>query len=163
MLYPRAHRLGDMSIADKLARLGIELPEVTAPLGAYTAARVAAGLVYTSGQLPLLNGALSATGKVGAAVDLETAQVAARVCALNALAAAAAAVDGVDKLTGVVKVTVFVAATPAFTEHPAVANGASELFIQVFGESGRHVRAAVGVASLPKDAPVEVEVVFALD
>ena len=151
-----------MTISTRLAELGIELPSVAAPVAAYVPARVHSGLVYTSGQLPFVAGALPTTGKVGAEVPAEDAKGLARVCALNAIAAAADAAGGVDRLGGVLRVGRFVASDPAFSGQPGVINGASELLGEVFGDAGKHVRAAVGVAVLPLDSPVEVEVVFTL-
>ncbi|WP_336631104.1 MULTISPECIES: RidA family protein [unclassified Microbacterium] len=148
-------------VAGRLAELGIELPPVVAPVASYIPATVHGDLVYTSGQLPMVAGALPATGKVGAAVDAEDARSYARQCALNALAAAADAVGGVDRLVRVVKVVGFVASAPEFTGQPGVINGASEVLGEIFGDAGRHARSAVGVAVLPLDSPVEVEVVFA--
>ena len=152
-----------MGVSERLAELGIELPEVPVPAGAYVPAKVHSDLVYTSGQLPMVGGALPATGKVGDGHGLVPAADAkdyARVCALNAIAAAGEAVGGVDRLTGVLKVTGFVASVPEFTGQPGVINGASELLGEVFGDAGRHARAAVASPSLPLDTPVEVEVVF---
>ena len=152
-----------MSISQRLAELGIDLPPVVPPVAAYVPATVHGDLVYTSGQLPMVAGALPATGKVGEGhglVPASDAKAYARTCALNAIAAAAAAVGGVDRITGVVKVTGFVASMPEFTGQPGVVNGASEVLGEIFGEAGRHARSAVGVAALPLDAPVEVEVVF---
>ncbi|MGY1552039.1 RidA family protein [Microbacterium sp. A588] len=151
-----------MSVAARLNELGIELPEVAAPVAAYVPAVVHAGLVYTSGQLPFASGTLPAFGKVGADVTAEDAQGYARTCALNALAAAAAAVGGVDKIGGVLRVGGFVASDPSFTGQPAVINGASEVLGEIFGDAGMHARAAVGVSVLPLDSPVEVEVIFIL-
>lgn len=147
------------TISSRLAELGIDLPPVAAPVAAYVPAVVHGDQVITSGQLPMVSGSLAATGKVGAAVSADDAKAHARTSALNAIAAAAAAVGGVDQLARVVKVTVFVASDPSFTGQPGVANGASEVLGEVFGEP--HARSAVGVAVLPLDAPVEVEVVFA--
>jgi enamine deaminase RidA (YjgF/YER057c/UK114 family) len=118
---------------------------------------VSGNLVFTAGQLPFVDGALPATGKVGGGVDPDTATAFARIAALNALAAAASAIGSLDRVTRVVKVGVFVASDPSFTGQPGVANGASELLGQVFGDAGRHARSAVGVAVLPLDSPVEVE------
>ena len=151
-----------MTIASRLAELGIELPSVAAPVAAYVPARVHAGLVYTSGQLPFVAGSLPATGKVGAEVSAEDAQALARTCALNAVAAAADAAGGVDRLGGVLRVGGFVASAPSFSGQPGVINGASEVLGEIFGDAGKHVRAAVGVAVLPLDSPVEVDVVFTL-
>ncbi len=152
-----------MTVSERLAELGIPLPDVASPAGAYVSAKAHGDLVYTAGQLPFTAGALPATGKVGDGDGLVPASDAkdyARRCALNAIAAAADAVGGVDRLTGVVKVTGFVASVPDFTGQPGVINGASELLGDVFGDAGRHARSAVGVAALPLDSPVEVEVVF---
>ena len=149
-----------MSISQRLAELGLELPEVAAPVASYIPAKIHGDLVWTSGQLPFVAGELPASGKVGTDVDAEAAQDLARICALNAIAAAAAAVGGVDRLTGVFKVTGFVASDPSFTGQPGVINGASNLLGELFGEAGAHSRSAVGVPVLPLDSPVEVEVAF---
>ena len=149
-----------MTVSARLAELGIELPAVVAPVAAYIPAKVHGDVVQTSGQLPMIAGALPQTGKVGAGVSAEDAKALARTCALNALAAAADAVGGVDRLTGVLKVTGFVASDPAFTGQPGVINGTSEVLGEIFGEAGRHSRSAVGVPVLPLDSPVEVEVAF---
>jgi enamine deaminase RidA (YjgF/YER057c/UK114 family) len=140
-----------------LAELGLSVPEVVPPLAAYVPARRSGAYVYTSGQLPLRDGALLATGKVGAEVAAEQAAQCAQQAALNAIAAVASQVDLSD-VVAVVKVVVYVASAPDFTGHPAVANGASELLGKVFGDAGHHARSAVGVAALPLDAPVEVEI-----
>jgi len=142
----------------RLLELGIELPAVVYPLGAYVPAVRSGPLVFTSGQLPVVEGRLSTTGKVGAEVDAEVAHDLARVCALNALAAIDALV-GIDAVIRVVKVVGFVASANHFFGQPAVINGASELLAQVFGDDGAHARSAVGVAALPMNAPVEVELV----
>jgi enamine deaminase RidA (YjgF/YER057c/UK114 family) len=142
----------------RLAELGIELPIVAKPLAAYVPAVRTGNLVYTAGQLPLVSGNLVSSGKVGGEVSAEEGHALARVCALNALAAIDALV-GIDAVTGVVKVLGFVASAPGFTGQPGVINGASELFGEVFGDAGAHARSAVGVAELPLDAPVEVEVI----
>ena len=152
-----------MSNSDRLAALGIDLPVVATPAGSYVPAKVHADLVFTAGQLPLVSGALPATGKVGDGHRLvapSDAREYARLCALNAIAAAAAAVGDVDRLTGVVKVTGFVASVPEFSGQPGVINGASDLLGEIFGDEGRHARSAVGVPVLPLDSPVEVEVIF---
>jgi enamine deaminase RidA (YjgF/YER057c/UK114 family) len=151
-------------VADRLAELGLTLPPVAAPVAAYVPAVVDGGLVWTSGQLPFVDGALPATGVVGDGEGLVPAQDAAqlaRLCALNALAAIGSVAD-LDDVRRIVKVVGFVASAPGFTGQPAVVNGASELLGQVFGDAGRHARSAVGVAALPLGAPVEVEVVAAL-
>ena len=142
---------------ERLAELGLSVPEVVPPLAAYVPARRSGAYVYTSGQLPLRDGALLATGKVGAEVAAEQAAQCAQQAALNAIAAVASQVDLSD-VVAVVKVVVYVASAPDFTGHPAVANGASELLGKVFGDAGHHARSAVGVAALPLDAPVEVEI-----
>lgn len=141
-----------------LAELGIELPQVAAPVAAYVPANRVGDQVWTSGQLPLIDGTLPATGKVGSEVNAEDAYTYARQAALNALAAVDALV-GLDNVTCISKVVGFVASDPAFTGQPAVINGASDLMKEVFGEAGEHARSAVGVAVLPLDAPVEVELV----
>lgn len=148
-----------MSWSEKLAELGIQLPTVAAPVAAYVPAVKSGSHVYVSGQLPFIEGALAATGKVGGEISPEEGKAHARTCALNALAAVHSLV-GIDAVVRVVKVGGFVAAAEGFTAIPAVINGASELFGEVFEDAGRHARAAVGVAELPLGAPVEVEVIF---
>ena len=148
------------AVEDRLAVLGHTVPEVVPPVAVYVPAVRSGDHVFTSGQLPMRGGQLLATGKVGAQVDAGQAQQAAAQCALNAIAAAAAAVGGVDRLTRVVKVTGFVASTPDFTGQPGVINGTSELLGEVFGRVGVHARSAVGVAVLPLDSPVELDLVF---
>jgi enamine deaminase RidA (YjgF/YER057c/UK114 family) len=147
-----------MSALERLAELGIQLPPVAAPLAAYVPARRSGSFVYTSGQLPMVAGALPQTGKVGQDVSAADAVGLARIAALNALAAIHSLV-GLDAVTGVVKVVGFVASAPGFTGQPAVVNGASELLGEVFGAAGAHARSAVGVAVLPLDAPVEIELI----
>jgi enamine deaminase RidA (YjgF/YER057c/UK114 family) len=142
----------------RLAELGLELPPVNAPVAAYVPARRSGSYVYTSGQLPMVDGALPRTGKVGAEVPAEDATTLARICALNALAAIDALV-GLDAVVAVVKVVGFVASDPSFTGQPGVINGASNLLVDVFGDAGAHARSAVGVAVLPLDSPVEVELI----
>ncbi|GGO13530.1 putative endoribonuclease [Microbispora rosea subsp. aerata] len=144
---------------ERLAELGLALPEVVPPLAAYVPAVRTGDYVYTSGQLPLVKGELGVTGKVGAEVSPEEAKEQARICAVNALAAIKALVGDLSKVVRIVKVVGFVASAPGFTGQPQVVNGASELLGEVFGEAGKHARSAVGVAVLPLDAPVEVEVV----
>jgi enamine deaminase RidA (YjgF/YER057c/UK114 family) len=147
-----------VSWLSRLKELGIELPAVAAPVAAYVPAVRTGSLVYTSGQLPFTGGALPATGKVGGEIGADEAKGYARTCALNALAAVDALV-GLDSVTRIVKVVGFVASAESFTGQPAVVNGASELFGEVFGEAGQHARSAVGVAELPLGAPVEVELI----
>ncbi|MCA2229779.1 RidA family protein [Nonomuraea aurantiaca] len=148
-----------MTPEEKIAELGLTLPEVVAPLAAYVPAVRTGDLVYTSGQVPMVDGKLAQTGKVGAEVGLDDARELARICALNALAALKSEIGDLRKVVRIVKVVVFVASDPAFTQQPQVANGASELLAEVLGEAGKHARSAVGVASLPLDAPVEVELI----
>ncbi|TXK18460.1 RidA family protein [Homoserinibacter sp. GY 40078] len=149
-----------MSVADRIAELGLALPPVVPPVAAYVPAVVTGNLVYTSGQLPMIGGVLPAVGKVGREVSAEEAKQFAQVCALNALAAAENVIGSLDRVTRVVKVVGFVASAPDFTGQPGVINGASELLGEVFGDAGVHARSAVGVAVLPLDAPVEVELVL---
>jgi enamine deaminase RidA (YjgF/YER057c/UK114 family) len=144
---------------ERLAALGLRLPAVTAPLAAYVPAVRTGNIVYTAGQLPIVEGQLVAAGKVGAEVGAAEASALARTCALNALAAAASVAGGLSGIVRIVKLTGFVASAPGFTGQPQVVNGASELLLEVFGEAGRHARSAVGTAVLPLDAPVEVELI----
>lgn len=143
----------------RLADLGLTLPPVAAPVAAYVPAVRTGNYVYTSGQLPFVDGELHATGIVGADVDTQTAAECARLCALNALAAVKAELGDLAAVRRVVKVVGFVASAPGYYDQPVVINGASELLGQVFGEAGRHARSAVGVAVLPKNTPVEVELI----
>jgi enamine deaminase RidA (YjgF/YER057c/UK114 family) len=152
-----------VSASARLAELGLTLPTVAAPVAAYVPTVRTGNLVWTSGQLPFVDGALPITGKVGAEVEAARAQELARTCALNALAAIAAEIGDLDRVRRVVKVVGFVASAPGFFGQPGVINGASELLGQVFGDAGRHARSAVGVAVLPLDAPVEVEVVVEVE
>jgi enamine deaminase RidA (YjgF/YER057c/UK114 family) len=147
-----------MSFSARLTELGIELPAVPSPAGAYVPAVRTGNLVYTAGQVPLVDGAVAATGKVGAEISPEEAKGHARTCALNALAAVHSLV-GIDSVVRVVKVVGFVASAEGFTGQPTVVNGASELFGEIFGEQGAHARSAVGVAELPLGVPVEVELI----
>ncbi len=154
------------TIEARLAELGIELPEIVPPVAAYIPAVVQGSLVFTSGQLPMVSGALPATGKVGDGHGLVPASDAkdyARICALNALAAAKGVIGSLDRVTRIVKVVGFVASDPSFTGQPGVINGASEVLGEIFGDAGVHARSAVGVAVLPLDSPVEVELVLAFD
>jgi enamine deaminase RidA (YjgF/YER057c/UK114 family) len=143
----------------RLAELGLEIPDVVAPLASYVPAVRSGSYVYTSGQLPMVQGQLAVTGKVGAEVDLASAQHCAQICALNALAALRSLTGDLSAVTRIVKVVGYVASDPAFTSQPAVVNGASDLLGEVFGDAGVHARSAVGVAVLPLDAPVELELV----
>ncbi|MGO8956062.1 MAG: RidA family protein [Streptosporangiaceae bacterium] len=144
---------------ERLAALGLSLPPVAAPLAAYVPAVRSGSLVYTAGQLPVVDGKLVSAGKVGAEVGAVEAAALARTCALNALAAAAAAAGGLSAIRRIVKLTGYVASAPDFTGQPQVVNGASELLLEVFGEAGRHARSAVGTAVLPLDAPVEIDLI----
>lgn len=148
-----------MSVASRLSELGIELPEVAVPAGAYVPAVVSGNLVFTAGQIPLVDGKLMATGKVGQEIDVDFAREIARRCALNAVAAVKSVIGDLDRVKKVVKVVGFVSSEPSFTAQPQVINGASELLEQIFGEVGIHARSAVGVAVLPLDSPVEVELI----
>lgn len=147
------------AISDRLTELGLTLPPVAKPLAAYVPAVVTGNLVYTAGQLPLVDGVLPRTGKFGAELTAEDGPALAQQCALNALAAVESVVGSLDRVTRIVKVVAFIASTPDFTAQPAVANGASELLGKIFGDAGLHARSAVGVPSLPIDSPVEVELI----
>ena len=150
---------GETSPEARLAALGLTLPKVAAPLAAYVPAVLTGNYVYTAGQLPWVDGALPATGKVGAEVDPAEASALARICALHALAAVVSVTGSLSAIRRIVKVTGFVASAPDFTGQAQVVNGASELLIEILGEAGRHARSAVGMAVLPLDTPVEVELI----
>ncbi|HJU57805.1 MAG TPA: RidA family protein [Actinomycetota bacterium] len=145
-------------IEKRLLELGIELPPAAAPVASYVPVRTAGGLAFCAGQIPSEDGTVLLTGAVDADVSLEQAQDAARRCALQALAALREALGSLDRVLGIAQLTVYVASSPGFTQQSAVANGASEVLVEVFGEEGRHARAAVGVAELPLGASVEVAV-----
>ncbi len=147
------------ALDDHLASLGLVIPSVATPAGAYTPAIVSGNLVFTSGQLPMIDGVLAGTGKVGAEVSPEDARAYAATCALNGLAAVKFAIGSLDRVTRIVKVVGFVSSAATFTGQPGVINGASELLGTVFGDIGVHARSAVGVAVLPLDSPVEVELI----
>jgi enamine deaminase RidA (YjgF/YER057c/UK114 family) len=147
-----------VSVVDRLAEMGLVIPQVAAPVAAYVPARRTRDAVYVSGQLPFVDGQLPMTGTVGQDVTPEQAQDMARTCALNAIAALASVID-LEEVRGIVKVVGFVASAPDFTGQPQVVNGASELLAAAFGEIGRHARSAVGVVALPLGAPVEVELI----
>jgi enamine deaminase RidA (YjgF/YER057c/UK114 family) len=147
------------AVEDRLAELGLTLPEVAAPVAAYVPAVRTGNLIYTSGQLPMVNGALPETGTVGANVTVDRANELASICALNAMAAIKALIGDLDKVQRVVKVVGFVNSAPDFINHPAVVNGASNVLLAAFGDAGIHARSSIGVASLPLDAPVEVELI----
>jgi len=148
-----------MSIKQKLAELQITLPNVSGPFGAYIPAKKVGNLVYVAGQLPMKDGKLMAVGQVPGKCSIESANVAAKQCVINALAAAAT-VTPLDQIIGVMRVGAFVSSDTSFTAQPQVANGASEFLLELFGEAGKHVRAAVGVNTLPLDASVEIEFIF---
>lgn len=149
------------TIQARLLSAGIELPEASAPAANYVPFVRYGNIVQTSGQLPLEGGSVAVTGKLGAGVSLEDGQRAARQCAINVLAQAKAALDGdLERIGRVLKLTVFVASDPSFTEQHKVANGASDLLVEILGEKGRHARSAVGVPALPLDAAVEIEAFF---
>jgi enamine deaminase RidA (YjgF/YER057c/UK114 family) len=151
-----------MSLQQKLTDLGISLPPVSGPFGAYVPVKRVGNLLYVAGQLPMKDGKLLAAGQVPSKTTVEQAKAAARQCVVNALGAIHSIEGSLDKITGVVRVGVFVSSDTAFTQQPQVANGASEFLLELFGESGKHVRAAVGVNTLPLDASVEVEFIFEL-
>jgi enamine deaminase RidA (YjgF/YER057c/UK114 family) len=151
-----------MPAEEAIARLGIELPPAPRPLASYVPVRVSGGVAYVSGQIATVDGEVLHPGRVGEEVSLGHGQDAARRCALQLLAALREALGSLDRVAGVLQVFVFVASDPSFTQQPAVANAASDLLVEVFGDAGKHARAAVGVASLPLGAPVEVAAVVAL-
>lgn len=148
-----------MSLTEKLSSLGVVVPSVSGPFGAYIPAKQIGNLVYTAGQLPMKDGNLTVTGQVPSKCSIEDAKAAARQCVVNALAAAATVIP-LDQITGVLRVGAFVSSDSTFTAQPQVGNGASEFLIELFGEAGKHVRAAVGVNTLPLDASVEIEFIF---
>lgn len=148
-----------MKPSERLNELNIFLPEPPQPVGAYVPGMRVGDLVYVSGQIPLVDGKVAITGKVGAERTLEEGQAAARQCALNALGIAAQVAGGIDNIARIVRLAVFVNSAPDFIDHPKVANGASELMLSIFRDAGRHVRAAVGAVALPLDAAVEVEMI----
>jgi len=154
--------MGD-SIEEKLAGLGIVLPQAAAPAANYVPFMRSGDLLFTAGQLPLKDGKLAAAGLLGRDLDTAAGREAARLCAVNVLAQAKAALGDLDLVRRLVKITVFVASTPDFTEQHLVANGASDLFVAALGDAGRHARSAVGTASLPLNAPVEVEAIFEVE
>lgn len=151
-----------MTPSEKLAQLGLTLPPAPQAIGSYVPGIRAGRLIFVSGQLPFLNGQLTSTGKVATEVDLETARAAARQAGLNALAIAANVAGGIDRIGRIVRLAVFVNSAPGFSDQPKVANGASDLMVELFGEAGRHARAAVGAAELPMNAAVEVELMAEL-
>jgi enamine deaminase RidA (YjgF/YER057c/UK114 family) len=149
-------------IEERLAELGIELPPAPPPVASYVPVKVVGDLAWVAGQVPMHDGAVTVSGSVGSDVTIEEANAGARRCAIQALSALRAALGSLDRVTGVVKVDVFVASAPGFTDHPMVANGASDLLVEVFGDEGHHARAAVGVPELPLGAAVEVALLVQL-
>ena len=149
-------------LKEKLQTLGIALPALAGPFGAYIPAKVSESLLFVAGQLPMKDGKLLAIGQVPSRCSIDQARLAARQCVINALAAAQTAVD-LDRIVGVVRVGAFISSDASFTQQPLIANAASELLIELFGEPGKHVRAAVGVNVLPLDASVEIDVIFSVD
>lgn len=149
-------------IKETLAQLGIEIPEAPKPLAAYIPALRDGNLVYTAGQLPMSQGELRYKGKLGESISEEDAYKAAQICAINCLSVIRSVAGDLENIERIIKLTVFVNSAHDFTRQPAVANGASELMVKIFGENGKHVRSAVGVSQLPLDAPVEIEMVAKL-
>lgn len=149
-----------MSIQDKLRALSIDLPALSGPFGAYVPAKRVGNLIYVSGQLPMKDGKLLATGQVPSRASIEQTKLAARQCVINALAAVNSLPGGIDQISGVARVGAFISSDTSFTQQPQIANGASEFLLELFGDSGKHVRAAVGVNTLPLDAAVEIEFIF---
>ena len=150
-------------IEEKLDELGIKIPEAAKPLAAYIPATISGNLVYTAGQLPMVDNKLLLEGKVGTDVSFEIGIKAAEICAINCLSAIKSVVGDLDKIRRIVKLTVFVNSAEGFTKQPQIANGASELLVKVFGEAGKHVRSAVGVNELPINAPVEIEMIAEIE
>ena len=146
-------------VEQRLSELGLTLPEVATPAGSYLPAMISGNLVFTAGQIPVIEGKLMATGKLGAEITVEYGAEIAKRCALNALAAVKSVIGDLDRVKQVVKIVGFVSSVPEFTSQPAVINGASEFLQQVFGDAGKHARSAVGVSVLPLDAPVEIELI----
>ena len=146
-------------VKQRLSELGLTLPEVATPAGSYLPAMISGNLVFTAGQIPVIEGKLMATGKLGAEITVEYGAEIAQRCALNALAAVKSVIGDLDRVKQVVKIVGFVSSVPEFTSQPAVINGASEFLQQVFGDAGKHARSAVGVSVLPLDAPVEIELI----
>src|SRR5688572_17857867 len=152
--------MADMSVVENLRALNVTLPPVSGPFGSYLPAKRVGNLIYVAGQLPMRDGKLMSTGPVPSRCSVEDARAAARQCVINAIAAVQSVAGGVEAIAGVARVGAFVNSDATFTEQPKVADAASELLAQVFGEAGKHARAAVGVNTLPRDASVEIEVIF---
>ena len=152
-----------MQFEQKITELGLTLPNVAPPAGSYLPALTSGKLVFTAGQIPLVEGKLVATGKVGSEISLEKAQELARICLLNGLAAVKSEIGDLQRVKRIVKLVGFVSSDPSFIQQPQVINAASDLLAEIFGEAGRHARSAVGVAVLPLDAPVEIELIVEFD
>jgi enamine deaminase RidA (YjgF/YER057c/UK114 family) len=150
-------------IENRLNQLNLNLPEIPKPLAAYIPAKQSGKLVFTAGQLPMVNGELVSAGLLGQDVNVEDANKAARICTLNALAAIKGAIGDLDRIKQIVRVVGYVASVPTFTQQPAVVNGASELLLDIFGEAGKHARSAVGMAVLPLNASVEIELTVEIE
>lgn len=144
-------------VEEKILELGLELPKISTPIASYIPAKKVGNLVFTSGQLPMVNGEVTITGFLGKEVSIEDANRAAQVCTLNALAAVKGVIGDLDQIKSIIRVVGYVASTPEFTKQPAVVNGASDLLLQIFGDEGKHARSAIGVSALPLNAPVEIE------
>ena len=144
-------------VEEKILELGLELPKISTPIASYIPAKKVGNLVFTSGQLPMVNGEVKITGFLGKEVSIEDANRAAQVCTLNALAAVKGVIGDLDQIKSIIRVVGYVASTPEFTKQPAVVNGASDLLLQIFGDEGKHARSAIGVSVLPLNAPVEIE------
>jgi enamine deaminase RidA (YjgF/YER057c/UK114 family) len=153
--------MGEME--NKLEKMGIVLPEIPKPVAAYIPAKQTGNLVFTAGQLPMVQGELISKGLLGQDVEIEEANKAARICTLNALAAIKGVIGELDRIQQIVRVVGYVASAPTFTQQPAVVNGASELLLEIFGENGKHARSAVGMAVLPLNASVEIELTVEID
>ena len=151
------------SVESQLTKLGMELPEPPKPVAAYIPAKKTGNLVFTAGQLPMVKGVLTSTGLLGKDVEIDAANQAARICTLNALAAIKGVIGDLDRITQIVRVVGYVASVPSFTQQPAVVNGASELLLEIFGEKGKHARSAVGMAALPLNASVEIELTVEIE
>ena len=151
------------SVEKKLEQIGLKLPEIPKPVAAYIPAKQSGKLVFTAGQLPMVNGELISKGLLGLNVEVEEANKAARICTLNALAAIKGVIGDLDRIKQIIRVVGYVASIPTFTQQPAVVNGASELLLEIFGEAGKHARSAVGMAVLPLNASVEIELTVEVD
>jgi enamine deaminase RidA (YjgF/YER057c/UK114 family) len=151
------------NVESSIKQLGLELPEVSKPVAAYIPAKQTGNLVFTAGQLPMVNGELISKGLLGQDVEIDEANKAARICTLNALAAIKGVIGDLDRIKQIVRVVGYVASVPTFTQQPAVVNGASELLLEIFGENGKHARSAVGMAVLPLNASVEIELTVEIE